>query len=191
MNQSRTCEQERQAVTTAKKRYQYYNLMIDIAFWSFLLQSIPAWLRMTGFHSYQSEGVWNVVSAIGFYGTWVLIAFLILARFMRDEYAQGLWQKAGATMIGMLTLLPCVLMLALLVAVIFLTDYADESTRDNAVEFIRNLVVSVLPSSDGGREDAMITAYLYGSSMVLFWTAIYQPFLFICLYKWQRWRDSR
>lgn len=178
-------------MTTAKKRYQYYNQMIDIAFWSFLLQSIPAWLRMAGFHNYQSEGGWGVVSAIGFYGTWVLIAFLILARFMRDEYAQGLWQKAGATMIGMLTLLPCVLMLALLVAVIFLTDYADQSTRDNAVEFIRNLVVSVLPSSDGGREDAMITAYLFGSSMVLFWTGIYQPFLFICLYKWQRWRDSR
>ncbi|MEQ1689524.1 MAG: hypothetical protein ABL874_13210 [Sphingopyxis sp.] len=169
-------------MTTASKLHKHYNMLIDIAFWSFLIQSIIPWLRMAGVTDFRSEGGWDVVSAIAFYGTWLLIVFLIAARFMRDEYAQGLWQRAGATIVLILTALP---MSLLILPILSFSIFGD------VMELVQKVAPLGPPSPDGSCDDAASMAYFHGAGRVLFWTAIYQPFLFICLYKWQRWRDLR
>lgn len=165
-------------MSTGAKHYRYYDPLIDLAFWSFLLQSIIPWLRMAGVTNFQLEGAWGVASAIAFYGTWLLTQFLILATFMRDEYAQGLWQRAGARIVKLLTVaLP----------VIFITT---ASLQDQIKNWLRGQAPDSLPSQLGTPEELVIIAYATGMLQVVFWTALYLPFLFICLYKWQRWRDA-
>ncbi|HQV02791.1 MULTISPECIES: hypothetical protein [unclassified Novosphingobium] len=165
-------------MNTTRKHYRYYDTLIDIAFWSFLIQSIIPWLRLLGLTDSQLHGVWSTVSMSLFIGTWLLIEFLILAGFMRDEYAQGLWQRAGAKIVKLLT---TALPLIFLAAVIF---------QDQIVDWLRTQAPDAIPSDVGTPQEAAILAHASGALKVIFYTAVYLPFVFICLYKWQRWRDA-
>jgi hypothetical protein len=161
----------------AAKPFRHFNPLIDLAFWLFIL-SFSAMLAVR-FFTGLPPGLVRAASALIFYlgyATWLLTVFLICARFMRDEYAEGLWQKSAAKFTFVLVLLP----MALLVFFWIYQAYAAPlATQPTAAE---KAALDAYPHPS--------TWQLSGALHLLHYIASYVPFLFIALYKWNRWRDA-
>jgi hypothetical protein len=96
----------------------------------------------------------------------LLPTFLLLARFMRDEYAELLWQRTTAILTYVVTAIPAILAAGAMVLI-----------------------------SIGVDKPVGIYAYLYATKQSLFnaiiisWMAY--MLLFVAIFQFVRWRDSR
>jgi hypothetical protein len=158
-------------------RFRRYNPLIDLAFWLFILgfASISALRYVSGLPSGFVQPAKFAINILG-YVTWLLTVFLICARFMRDEYAEGLWQKSAAMFTYVLVLLPAILVVA---------------------SWLYQSYDAALTAPPTAAERAAIAAYprpiiwqWSGAMYLLLYLAAYMPFLFVALYKWNRWRDN-
>lgn len=133
-----------------KWRYKAYFLLVD------LLTAVAVINLIQTVAGPLAEGpgfrpdVWHgIVGAI----TLILPAFLMLARFMRDEFAELCWQKSAATTIKWLFVGPVVLLFALAAARLagtemdFVVRLIREGGAAGAITAFLNLLVTVFAFS--------------------------------------------
>ncbi|MEQ1726683.1 MAG: hypothetical protein ABL882_12250 [Sphingopyxis sp.] len=166
-------------MTTASKLHKHYNMLIDIAFWSFLIQSIIPWLRHLGLSNFRSEGIWDIISFIVFYSTFLLLVVLVASSALRDEYAQSLWNKTAARIAKILAIAP----LPLYTILFFMVGLNEAELSQIAPE--NTYLGHASDARLGGAAHQLLAL-----AKACFMIGIYYPFAFVSLYKWQRWRDG-
>jgi cation transport ATPase len=175
-------DQNKAAVTKGQamnfNRFRRFDPLIDLAFWMFVV-GFTMMLVMRFVPSLPPGLAYSMKLIIYFagYAAWFLTVFLICARFMRDEYAEGLWQKSATMFSYILVLLPAIAIVA---------AYLYQAYTSPAIS---------IPTP---AERAALAAYprpiswqISGALTLLLYIAAYVPFLFIALYKFNRWRDAR
>ncbi len=86
-------------------RHRLYFLLMDVATFFIVASLVQLFVDPPKMQPGVSENIWH--SIIGFPAL-LLPPFLILARFMRDEFAQACWEKAAAVTVAGLVVLPLV-----------------------------------------------------------------------------------
>ncbi len=165
---------------TAKKRYQLYHQLMTVCFAIQFVNLSIVLSRWAGWHSFESAGPWTTLSRMIYMASWLVLVFLICARFMRDEYAETLWHRAAAQFVYCLVLLPPIAMIVL--------GFVGEQIFDSLAQ-----VQAITPTSEKG--DANLAgANRSQTEFMTFATMIYLavmtvPVLFSGLLIWQRLRD--
>ncbi len=103
----------------------------------------------------------------------ILPVFLVFARFMRDDFAETLWQKTAGTVLKALMVLP--LPLAIAAGVMIAGGHID--------------VPNEIFSDDNVNETD--SGAIFGVVLSLIYIWIYTPVLFTLAFQWHRWRASR
>lgn len=168
--------------------HRHYNAMVDIAFWAFFLQSIIPWLRLMGLESYQSKGSLDLAFRAAFLLTWLSVLLLVVVRFARDEYAEGLWQKVGWPVIILLVAGPWVFCVSFL---LFVSLYPDAFTSWSSEHLPAYVVRGAKHAAENNDPilETVGTYHYFGMFELLFWIGAYLPFVMLGMYKWFRWRD--
>jgi hypothetical protein len=86
-------------------RYRLYFLLMDVATFFVVASLVQFVVDPPKLQPGVEENIWH--SIIG-WPALLLPPFLILARFMRDEFAQACWQRAAAVTVAGLVVLPLV-----------------------------------------------------------------------------------
>ena len=170
-----------------KSGYRHYNRLMDISFWILLVAYTRGLLSQTGVPQEYLLDQWqplNIILGAIFLSTQIVLIVLIVARSLRDEYAEKLWQKSAASFVKLLPLFPI-----LWLAGIFL--FADQNGWLNSLRANPRLSILpdhlVLPNPTNS-----IGIYQFeGLNFVVLKLTQYFPLLFAALYKWHRWRDER
>lgn len=98
-------------VRKGERRYRLYFRLMDacllFAFLGFMDQT-AAWIGLHDTHG--SHPTWYIaIGAITLGFSFLVAPFLILARFMRDEYAQQLWQRTVNLLVTIVTFFPMII----------------------------------------------------------------------------------
>lgn len=161
------------------KRYTFYNYSMDISFWISVAHLIriaavfakaptlpvPEWLFMT-------------FGAITFLNMF-FAAFLVIARPMRDEFAEQIWQFAAQKFVYLMIIAP-------LVVGFTLAGFEDEIRKNASSDWVGSYLLSEL------LQDPNPVWHFYGGvghAIITF--SLTAPSVFICIYKWCLWRTSR
>ncbi len=155
-----------------------YDRLVDWCFWLFALLSLPGFTRYLGLHDTESSGIWSMLSMISWVSVWLTTIVLVLAKPIRDEFAEALWQKAAAKFVYVMAIVPAA---TFIVMGFFIGDIAESMRLDTPPPIGR-------PGTGGFVSPEF--SELLGVFTVLFFTALYMPIVFLALYKWQRWRAS-
>lgn len=161
------------------KRYQLYNHLMNISFWI----SIAYLVRLCG----QLAGVPALpvpdLVYLGFgaltLANLFLAIFLVLARFMRDEFAERIWQLAATRFVYFLIAVPTVAAISLSLLRKQLRAAMNDSWMDP-------YLLAEL------RADPDVVWIFYGgagNALILF--SLFAPAVFVCLYRWCLWRQQR
>lgn len=155
-----------------------YNPLVDIAFWLFVGSFLSAMVLRWQGSALGGTGqlLTQAVTLIG-YANWLLCTFLVCARFMRDEYAQSVWQKASDIFAYVAVIAPAVLVIGF---------YALSGWLSASVAVPTEAERAAMAAYPSPR-----TWQLSGALHLLTYAAAYLPATFLGLYKWHRWRDSR
>lgn len=92
-----------------KGGYRHYNRLMDISFWILLIAYTRGLLSLTSVPQEYLFNQWkplNIALGAIFLSTQILLIVLIMARSLRDEYAEKLWQKSAASFVKLLPLFP-------------------------------------------------------------------------------------
>jgi hypothetical protein len=153
-------------------RYSLYYRLMDVSFFAamvlLLMDIVEALLDLT---PSESVTLWVGFPLGGL--SFLLPSFCVFARFMRDDFAELLWQKAAGTVLKALIILP--LPLAFVFGALIVTGQIDMPESD-----FSNPNIS---SSDGGAALGVIFSFIY------LW--IFTPVIFSLAFQWHRWRASR
>lgn len=103
----------------------------------------------------------------------IVPVFLVFARFMRDDFAEMLWQKTAGTVLKALMILP--VPVAIAAGVMIAGGQIDIPTEI----FTHDEVTD----TDSGA--------IFGVVLSLIYIWIYTPVLFTLAFQWHRWRASR
>lgn len=172
---------------TWKGVYRHYNHLMDIAFWVLLFAYTRGLLSLTDLPREYLLMQWRPLSlALGilFLLTQVVLIILIMARSLRDEYAERLWQKSAASFVNLLPLFP-----VLWIGAIFI--FADNG---GWLDWLRaNPNETILPAyMKLSNHSRSIGIYQFeGLSFFVLKLTQYFPLVFAAIYKWHRWRDER
>lgn len=165
--------------------------MIDICFWLQLL--VGAWWLAfdLGWLNVPLTTLEFVITFLGYPVAWLVLIFLILARFLRDEFAEAIWQRAAANLVNIMVVVPLILML---LAATFEQDLIIWAKT--LEHFVPGEVYDQYPN---GRAAASVHDHnvggiafneMAGVGYLLILVAQLVPFLFAALFKWHRWRES-
>ncbi|MFM5892936.1 MAG: hypothetical protein ACKOQM_00670 [Novosphingobium sp.] len=165
-----------------KRRFQIYMRMVDISFWVTALFLVRFVARLFGHPLFvpsdTASAVLFVVNFLGF----VLAIFIVLARFMRDEHAERVWQLTARRFVNVMvtgSALAAVLLPAL-------------EERVNRYVFSRDW--SLPPEFvivGHTAEQTVMKGIIGGIGLAIMAFGIFAPMIFIVLYKWALWRDAR
>jgi hypothetical protein len=97
-------------------------------------------------------------------------AFLVFAKFMRDEFAETLWKKTSETVVRALILLP--------VPLLFLLGAADGIKGSFMIQII---------SKAQSLQDAGLNGIIMAVVLIWFIT----PIIFTFAFQWHRWRSGK
>lgn len=152
----------------AERRYRLYFRLMDFSFlaalviisnvvldYAFGIDTLPADKPWAGF-----IGIPSII------GVSLIPGFLIVAKFMRDEYAELLWRRTGVIVIYLLAFTPYVYMISNWITYWIL--------RSEKAPFPYNITVP---------ETHLHTVMAYVS--------IYVMIVFVCVFQFLRWKDSR
>ena len=119
-------------------------------------------------------------------GSGVLIALivLIIARSLRDEYAERIWQKSAASFVNLLPLFPI-----LWLGGIFI--FADQGGWLNWLRANPNATILPDYMNLSNPTRSVGIHQFEGLSFVVLKLTQYFPLVFVAIYKWHRWRDER
>jgi hypothetical protein len=170
-----------------KLTYRQYDLFVDVLFYLniFILGTFVA--QSFGWHP-QSEAE---MFRFDFLAVMVLELFVKIGSFvaifwrrLRDENAERLWQAAAASFAKIVMFIPWVWMAAVLV--LFLIDHPMNSLLPSDPS------ASIIPGPDKAHSKLVKVSLheLDGFSYAIGWIWKYTPFLFLSLYKWNRWREQ-
>lgn len=160
------------------KRYQIYYRLVDVSFWI-----TAVWLvsKILGLTALRIQRLWDVIGDIYIvlYPFNILLAiFLVLARFMRDELAERIWQVTARRFVYFMIIGP---ILACAMAAVFSTAFVEQAPK-----LLHPKLVEILEtSSNSGLH------FLLGILITLFLMAQLIPTIFVLFYPWGIWRESR
>jgi hypothetical protein len=165
-----------------KRRFQIYMRMVDLSFWVtavFLARFVS---RMFGHPLFvPSESGGNVLGA-AVSANLALAVFVILARFMRDEHAERIWQQTARRFVNTLVA-GSALAVSILPAI---------ESRVNRLVLSRDWQLPPDFILVGYTHNQTIVKGLIGGfGMAIMVFGFFAPLIFIVLYKWALWRDSR
>jgi hypothetical protein len=160
------------------KRYQIYYRLVDIsfaitAFWlafkvlGLFAPGIPDRIPLL-------RPIWDVVFPFN-----ILFAIvLVLARRMRDEHAERVWQITARRFVNFIMVAP---LLACAAIALFVDDI-----RRHAAEFLPAGLNEILQE-----EPSQLTVFIGGIGATMVLATVLIPQLFVVFYRWGLWRDSR
>lgn len=157
-----------------------YDLLVDIALIAFFVQSIDFLLRLMGYQTTPTTGVWDLVSAVGFYGTWLLLIVLVFARSLRDEYAQAIWDRTAGTFCRFTAVAATPVFIAMGVFAGLNEDWLATLPAERMILGTNPR----LPTNPSAQQ------YI-GMMKSVFLVNIYFPFFFMLFYRARRWLESR
>lgn len=160
------------------RRFQIYYRLVDI---SFAITALWLVLKVIG-------GVFpGVFKQIPLFGEFWAVAFpvnilcavvLVLARRMRDEHAERVWQDTARRFVNFIMVAPMLTCFAIAFFIKDINKHAADVLPTGMVAILRN------------EPDHVIT-FIGGFAATMVLTAVLVPQLFILFYRWGLWRDSR
>jgi len=160
------------------KRYQLYYRLVDASFW---ITAVWLALKVLGVFAPRIPYFWGVTNAIYtvLYPFNILLAiFLVLARFMRDELAERIWQVTARRFVNFMVVGPLV---ACLITAALSSEFVAK-----APDVLHPKLVEILERSDNAG-----LHFMYGILATLLIMAELIPIIFVLFYRWGLWRDSR
>lgn len=153
-------------------RYSLYYRLMDICLGLQLLTlgiEVGEYALGRNLHDWTGPGISIALFLIAI----VLPVFLVFARFMRDDFAEMLWQKTAGTVLKALMILPVPVAIAagLMIAGGQIDIPSEVLSHDEVNEI------------DSGA--------IFGVVISLMYIWIYTPVLFTLAFQWHRWRASR
>jgi hypothetical protein len=153
-------------------RYSLYYRLMDVGFAAGALL-LALEIAEYGFSMPLPEPLYTPLGLAMFFVSFVTATFCVFARFMRDDFAELLWQKAAGTVLKALFILP--IPLAILIGLLVIQGNIDVPDADFSAPGISQ--------SDGGAVIGIIYSFIY------VW--VFAPILFTFAFQWHRWRASR
>jgi hypothetical protein len=153
-------------------RYSLYYRLMDVSFAAGVIL-LALEIAEYGFSMPLPEPLYTWLGLSVFFIAFFVPAFCVFARFMRDDFAELLWQKAAGTVLKALIILP--LPLAFIIGGLVVTgqiDVPESEFSDTGIS-----------SSDGGAALGVIYSFVY------IW--VFAPIIFTLAFQWHRWRASR
>jgi hypothetical protein len=170
-----------------KLTYRQYDLFVDLLFYlnilvlaTFVAQSL-GWQPQSEAEMLRFDFVANMaLELLVKVGSFLAIFW----RGLRDEYAERLWQKTAATFAKIVLFIPWVYMLVTLGM-----SWVD---RPVITWLPSNPLESMFPIFPFEKPEFNSVSYheLTGVHETIGWIWKYAPFLFLSLYKWNRWREQ-
>ncbi|MFU7528864.1 hypothetical protein [Qipengyuania sp. ASV99] len=170
-----------------KKLYRFYDPLVDFT----VYMMIPLVLYAKGLRLFMTRDELIALPTspahdMIFFGVWILMVFLFAAKFMRDEFAQKIWNRAASTFAYFVVFLPYVLVVlsGLFVKDIYLWFEAG------GVAFVDSL--DTPPPFPTAKDPADVRQFVmfYGVFETLIEIFTWSPVLFFAIYKFHRWRDT-
>lgn len=160
------------------RRYQIYYRLVDTSFaiTAFWLAFKVLGLFVPGIFDRVPliRHIWSVVFPLN-----ILFAIaLVLARRMRDEHAERVWQATARRFVNFIVVAP---LLACAAIVFFIAEI-----RRNAAEYLPAELTEIMQN-----EPNQLTVFIGGIGPTMVLATIFIPQLFIIFYRWSLWRDSR
>lgn len=160
-------------------RFQHYLRMIDISFWLSLLNCIRMEGKMTGFLPSVFPAPFDQIYFLAVLVNFMLAITDVLARFRPDQFAERIWHLVAQRFVYFLVGAPLI-MISLM------------STFEYAIRVrVNNSWVSPKLLAKFQRHPEPVWHYIGGMGQAVIAFALLAPTIFICIYKWQLWRDSR
>ena len=167
--------------------YRHYNHLIDLAFWVLLVAYTRGLLNLAEVPREYLLMQWkplNLTLGIVFILTQIVLIVLIIARSLRDEYAERIWQKSAASFVNLLPLVPI-----LWLGGIFI--FADQGGWLNWLRANPNATILPDYMNLSNPTRSVGIHQFEGLSFVVLKLTQYFPLVFAAIYKWHRWRDER
>jgi hypothetical protein len=159
------------------KRYQIYYRLVDVSFW---ITAVWLAFKLLGMTALRIGPLWDVMGDIYIvlYPLNSLLAvFLALAKCMRDELAERIWQTTARRFVNFMIVGPIV---ACILAAVFSTEFVEQ-----APQLLHPTLVEMLETkSNAGLH------FLLGIVATLFLMAQLIPTIFVLFYRWGLWRDG-
>jgi hypothetical protein len=162
-----------------KGGYRHYNLLMEISFWISMVYLVRLIGRLTGLLATSLPGPLGKAVGLVVLANLVLAIFLVLARFMRDEYAERIWQAAAQRFVYCLIAVPFALSI---LAALF-----EDAIRQS----VSNSWVAPDLLEEFQRHPDPVWHFYGGVGHAVMIFGLLAPAVFVCLYKWCLWRDGR
>lgn len=165
-------------VRQAMRRYQYYYRMIELSFWLTMLwlglklvAPLAPWLVSSGTPI-------RTVMAFVFPANILFAIGLILARRLRDEHAERVWQATARRFVNFMVVAP--------LAICGLFVLFSKQIQVQAHQVLpKELITIAVQAKDP------LSLFIAGAAVTMLILTIFVPQLFIVFYRWGLWRDSR
>jgi hypothetical protein len=103
---------------------------------------------------------------------------LVLARRMRDEHAERVWQVTARRFVNFIVVAPLLACAAIVLFIDVIRRHAAEYLPAGLIEIMQN-------------EPSQLSVFIGGIGATMVLATVLIPQLFILFYKWGLWRDSR
>jgi hypothetical protein len=160
-------------------RFQLYIRLINISFWICALALLRSLGRISGLAAHPIPAPFDRIVGMIAFANLLLAIFLVIARFMRDEFAERIWHLAAQRFVYFLVGAPLIM--------ISLMSIFEDAIRVR----VNNSWVSTKLLAEFQRHPEPVWHYIGGMGQAVIAFALLAPTIFICIYKWQLWRDSR
>lgn len=160
------------------KRYQLYYRLIEFSFWITAIWLVSKILGMTAL---RIDPLWDAIGSVYvvLYPFNILLSiFLVLARFMRDEYAERIWQQTARRFVNFMMVGPLVVTILIILNSKRITSALPGMMHPQLLEILASEKQPAVVFFSGIGATFLIVAQLLSQLFVLF-------------YRWGLWRDSR
>jgi hypothetical protein len=160
------------------RRFQLYNWLMEACFW--VSAGILAWIVLgkslpaVGAYMRPFGSAVRILMNIDI----LLAVFLVAARFMRDEFAERIWQRSAHRFVNLVVIGPFAVIIGI---VVFLRQI-----KAALPDLLPDQLIAILAKEP---DPAYVFFIGIGATFVL--VAQFVPLFFIIIYKWSLWRDSR
>jgi uncharacterized membrane protein len=165
-------------VTFFKHTYRHYGLLMGICFWLSVLWL--AWVvlgRLIPGLADALDPIRGLLRAVFNFN--VLFAmFLVTARFMRDEYAEKIWQQTARRFVNFIVVGPLILIIAIAVF--------SQEIRAALPQLLPARLIELVSG-----EDQPEVVFFSGIAATFVIVVQFVPQFFVIFYRWSLWRDSR
>jgi hypothetical protein len=164
---------------TLRNRYQIYPLLVDACFWLSVLYCLRMLGKMAGLLPERFPAPFDAIYYLAVLCNFALAILVVTARFLRDEYAERIWQQAAQRFVYFLTIIPLAIGIGLTVV--------EDSLHVTAQSDLGQALTGSMFYPGMTPE----TAFFGGAGFMIILVGAFGPIVFVFLYKWCLWRDGR